>query len=93
MKLPDNKAVRLSILFASQLVSYFVLTANFRAIAHGLYFWTALTDLWITFQGMLLTKLLIEDERTRSWLSIAAFAVGGACGSLLSIWATKQFGG
>lgn len=93
MKLPKDIALRCLICFSSQLFSFFLITANFRAIAQGLYFWTAVTDVMIVIQGLIITKLLIEDENARDKWSIAAFSIGGACGSLLSIWVTKHLFG
>jgi hypothetical protein len=93
MKVPENPYVRFVFFFASELFSFFFIASNFRALAKGLYFWTAITDMTLVFQGMLITKLMIEDEKSRDWVSIIAFTVGGACGSLLSIWVTKHLFG
>jgi hypothetical protein len=94
MRIPENKIVRALLFFTIQLVSFFVLACNFRALAKGLYFWTALTDTVIVVQNMIVAKLMIENEKMRDWLAITAFSVGGACGSLLSIFVTKRvFGG
>lgn len=90
MKLPNNKWARFGIFFANQMLSFFVVTANFRALAIGLYAWTAITDTWIVFQNMIMAKLFIEDEKARDKWSIAGATIGGACGSVLSIWVTKH---
>ena len=90
MKLPESKLARFALLFASEAISFFFIAANFRAVAMGLYFWTAITDMLLVFQGMVVTKLMFEDERTRDWLSIAGFTTGGAAGSMLSIYVTKH---
>ena len=93
MKLPNSALGRFALFFASEMVSFFFIASNFRALSQGLYIWTGLTDMFLVFQGMLITKLMIEDERTRDWLAIAAFTLGGATGSLISIWATKHLYG
>ncbi len=93
MKAPDSKVGRFALFFASEAISFFVIAANFRAVAAGYYWWTGLTDLLLVFQGMLVTRLMFDDERTRDWLSIAAFSLGGACGSMASIYVTRHLWG
>src|SRR5208282_4663097 len=90
---PKNKMARFALFFASELFSFFFIASNFRALAKGLYFWTAITDMTLVFQGMIIAKLMIEDKRSRDAVSIIAFTLGGACGSLLSIWVTKHLWG
>jgi predicted MFS family arabinose efflux permease len=91
---PKNSIARFAFFFGSELFSFFFIASNFRALAKGLYFWTAVTDMTLVFQGMIITKLMIDDEKARDWLAISAFTLGGACGSLLSIFVTKHlFGG
>lgn len=90
LRVPDSKAARFALFFASEMVSFFIVAANFRALAQGLYLWTGLTDLVLVFQAMVIGKLMIEDERCRDWLAIIGFTLGGACGSLLSIWVTSK---
>jgi hypothetical protein len=90
---PESKAGKAAFFFFSQLVSYFLLAANFRAIAKGYYLYTASTDLLIAFQGIVVTKLMIEDKRSRDWVVVGAYTLGGAFGSLLSIWLTKKLYG
>lgn len=93
MRTPDTRLGRFALFFASEAVSFFFIAANFRAVAQGLYVWTALTDMALVFQGMLVTKLMFEDERSRDWTSIAGFTFGGACGSVLSIYVTRHLWG
>lgn len=75
------------------MLSFFVVCANFRALAIGLYIWTAATDMLIVLQNMIMAKIFIEDEKARDAWSIAGATIGGACGSLLSIWVTKHLFG
>lgn len=89
MRVPDSKAARFALFFGSEMVSFFFIASNFRALSQGLYAWTALTDMFLVFQGMIIGKLMIEDERCRDWLAIIGFTLGGACGSVASIWVTK----
>lgn len=90
MKVPDSKLGRFALCFGSEAVAFFFVAANFRAVAQGLYFWTAITDMLLVFQGMLVTKLMFDDARTRDWYSIAGFTFGGAAGSVLSIFVTRS---
>jgi hypothetical protein len=93
VRLTNSKWKRFLLFFIVELIAFFVIACNFRALAQGLYFWTAVTDALLIFQGMMITKLMFDDERSRDWNSIAAFSCGGACGSLLSIWVTKHLWG
>lgn len=93
MKLPESLPVRCAILFGTELLAFFTIACNFRALSQGLYGWTALTDCWLVAQNMVITKLMFDDEKTRDWWSIASFSLGGACGSVLSIWVTKHIFG
>jgi hypothetical protein len=93
-KTPENSYLRFLFCFVIEVIAFFLVCANFRAIALGLYFWTAVTDMIIVFNGMLVTKMLFDDEKSRDWVSIAGYTLGGATGSVLSIWVTKHiFGG
>jgi hypothetical protein len=93
-KTPENSYLRFLFCFVIEVIAFFLVCANFRAIALGLYFWTAVTDMVIVFNGMLVTKMLFDDEKSRDWVSIAGYTLGGATGSVLSIWVTKHiFGG
>lgn len=89
IKVPDSRLGRFWLFFASEAISFFFVAANFRAVALGFYFWTALTDMFLVFQGMIITRMMFDDERTRDWVSIAGFTFGGAFGSVLSIYVTK----
>lgn len=93
MKLPESRLGRFSLCFGSEAVSFFFVAANFRAVAQGLYFWTALTDMLLVFQGMLVTRLMFDDARARDWTAIAGFTTGGAAGSVLSIYVTRHLWG
>lgn len=92
--IPKNPYLRCGFFFLLELFSFFIIASNFRTLALGLYIPTAVTDAMIVCQSMLVTKLMVEDAKTRDWLAITGFSVGGACGSLLSIFVTKHlFGG
>jgi hypothetical protein len=93
-KIPHNPYYRFVFCFFIELIAFFLICANFRAVAQGLYFWTAFTDMIIVFNGMLVTKMLFDDEKSRDWVSIFGYTFGGATGSVISIYVTKHlFGG
>jgi len=59
------------------LISFFIIASNFRALAKGLYVWTAVTDGLCVLQGMVMAKLMIEDAKMRDGWSISGFTLGG----------------
>lgn len=93
MKAPDSKVARFALFYACECVSFFVIAANFRALAFSLYGWTAVTDGFLVALNMVIAKLMFEDERARDWLAVAAFTLGGMTGSVLSIYVTKHLWG
>lgn len=90
MKIPESKTGRFALFFASEMFSFFVISVNGIALIHGKYFWTMATDMVLVFQGMLVSKLMIENEKSRDWTSIWGFTCGGATGSALAIFVTTH---
>lgn len=90
---PQSRLGRFVFCFVAELISFFVIASNFRALAKGLYVWTAITDGLCVLQGMIMTKLMIEDAKMRDGWSIMGFTLGGMCGSVLSILVTKTLWG
>ena len=90
VKLPSSKMGRFALFFASELLSFFIISVNGIALIKGKYLWTMATDMVLVFQGMLVSKLMIEDEKSRDWNSIFGFTCGGACGSALAIFVTQH---
>ena len=90
MKIPENKTARFTLFFASEMTSFFVISVNGIALIHGSYVLTVATDMILVFQGMIISKLMIEDEKSRDWTSIWGFTCGGATGSALAIFAMKH---
>jgi uncharacterized protein YqgC (DUF456 family) len=74
-------------------ISYAVICANFRAVAKGYYMATAMTDVLIVLQNSVIGKWCIEDANGRSYWAVAGATLGGMCGSLFSIWLTKNIFG
>jgi hypothetical protein len=79
--------------FCDQFLYFFVVCANFRAVAIGLKAATAGTDVLITVQAFVSKKLAIDKEEARTWWVGAGEAVGGGLGSILSISVTKHIFG
>jgi len=79
--------------FASELISFFIVATNFRALAKGFIVWTVVTDGLIVLQNTIIGKIFIEHEKMRDGLSTLAFTMGGMCGSALSILLTRYIWG
>lgn len=93
VKLPHSVSGRVAFCFLSELISFFIIATNFRALAKGYLVWTVVTDGLIVLQNMIVSKVLIENEKARDGLSTLAFTLGGMVGSALSIVLTKHFWG
>jgi hypothetical protein len=79
--------------FCDQFLYFFIVCANFRAVAIGLKCATAGTDVLITAQAFISKKLAIDKEEARTWWVGAGEAVGGGLGSILSIYVTQKLFG
>jgi len=93
VKVPQSGPGRFTFCFLSELVSFFIIATNFRALAKGYIVWTVCTDGLIVLQNTIIGKLMIENEKTRDGVAVAAFTMGGMCGSALSIVLTKYIWG
>ena len=78
---------------STELFTFFIITANFRAIALGNYFWAGVTDYLTVLVNFGVGKLMMDDAKHRSWWVGFGFATGGTIGTLLSIWVTKHLYG
>ena len=92
MKAPKTRTGQFSLMFAAQMVSYFIIVANTRAYTHSNYLWTAITEIVFGLQAFLFSKLMVEMPELRTWYSGIGMTIGGMVGSLLAIWATKFIG-
>lgn len=93
IKVPKTGVGRFFFCYASELISFFIIATNFRALAKGFIVWTVVTDGLIVLQNTIIGKLFNEDQKMRDGVSIAAFTLGGMCGSALSIVLTKYIWG
>ncbi len=93
IKVPESTIGRCLFCFGSELLSFFIIATNFRALAKGYLVWTVATDGLIVLQNTIVSKIFIENEKTRNGISMLSFTVGGMCGSALSILLTKYIWG
>src|SRR5271170_5552174 len=93
IKVPESTVGRCLFCFCSELLSFFIIATNFRALAKGFIVWTVLTDGLIVLQSTVVSKIFIENEKARDGLSMLSFTAGGMCGSALSIILTKYIWG
>ncbi len=93
VKVPQSSFGRFVFCYLSELISFFIIATNFRALAKGFILWTVATDGLIVLQNTIISKLMIENEKTRDGISIVAFTLGGMGGSALSIVLTKYIWG
>jgi len=93
VRVPKTGIGRFFFCYMSELISFFIIATNFRALAKGFIVWTVCTDGLIVLQNTIISKLFNEDEKMRDGLSIAAFTLGGMGGSALSIVLTKYIWG
>lgn len=93
IKPPQNRVGLFVFCFMSELISFFIVATNFRALAKGFIVWTVVTDGLIVLQNTIIGKIFIEHEKMRDGVSTLAFTMGGMCGSALSIWLTRYIWG
>lgn len=93
MKVPTDPLGQFVFFAAAEFVSFFVISSNFRAIAIGNYFWAGTTDFMTLVQNFAIGKLMMDDERMRTWYVGLGAAVGGTLGTLVSIYVTKRIYG
>ncbi len=93
LKFPESKVGQFSVAFIAEAFSFFIIVANTRAFTQGSYAWTAITDTLFSAQSFVMAKLMIDDQRARSWSVGLGLTVGGTVGSLLAIYATKKLYG
>lgn len=93
LKMPKTRFGQFVYGFCDQFLYFFIVCANFRAVAIGLKFATASTDVLITMQAFASKKFAIDKEEARTWYVGAGETVGGGLGSILSIVLTKKIFG
>ena len=76
--------------FIAELICFFVIVANMRAVALANYLGAAATDLLFGLQAWGMMKLTVEHQEARTFAGGLGTTLGGVCGTLLSIWTTKH---
>ena len=75
------------LIFGVQFIQYCIVSISYRAMAQGRYVWTFVTDMIYGLNSFYLIKRIMKSD---SNLEIIGYTLGGACGSMLAIWITKQ---
>jgi len=93
LSVPKSVLGQFAFFFVAELICFFVITANMRAVALANYMGAAATDLLFGFQAWGMMKLTVEHEEARTFAGGVGTTLGGVCGTLLSIWVTKHWFG
>jgi hypothetical protein len=75
------------ILFFAQMLSFAVISINYRAIAQGSYLWSVLTDLVVASLSYFVVRRIAKSKD--SICQWAGFALGSAVGTVIGIWLSK----
>jgi hypothetical protein len=78
--------------FGVQFLNYAVVTWNLRALVLGWYVSMCISDALISIIGFTIIKKISGNE-SRTAVGMAGYAIGGACGSLFSVFLTKRIFG
>ena len=93
LNLPTTKLGQFTFFFIAEMVCFFIIVANMRAVALANYLGAAATDLLFGLQAWGMMKLTVENKEARTFAGGLGTTLGGVCGTLLSIWATKHIFG
>ena len=93
LSVPKTKLGQFSFFFTAEMLCFFVIVANMRAVALANYLGAAVTDLLFGLQAWGMMKLTVEHKEARSFAGGIGTTLGGICGTLLSIWFTKHLFG
>ena len=63
LKIPTSTVGRAMFFGSTELLTFFIITANFRAIALGNYFWAGLTDYLTVLVNFGVGKLMMDDAK------------------------------
>ena len=75
------------ILFFAQMLSFAVISINYRAVAQANIFWSVATDLIVASLSYFVVRRIAKSEN--SVCQWAGFALGSAVGTVIGIWASK----
>ena len=93
LRIPETKVGQFFFFFTAEMVCFFIIVANMRAVALANYAGAAVTDLLFGLQAWGMMKLTVEHEEARTFAGGLGTTLGGVCGTLLSIYFTKRIFG
>jgi len=74
------------ILFFAQMISFAIITINYRAVAQASYVWSALTDVVVAgLSYFVVRKIAKSKDSVCQWVG---FTLGSAIGTLIGIFAS-----
>lgn len=85
---------RFLVIFGAQFISYGFLCWNYRAVATGHLGSVFVSDLVCAFLSYTIISKIIEaqkEQTKKDRVALAAYVLGGACGSVVSVAITKLF--
>jgi len=75
------------ILFIAQMISFAIITINYRAVAQASYLWSALTDIIVAGLSYFVVKRIAKSENSIcQWVG---FTIGSAIGTIIGIFISK----
>jgi hypothetical protein len=76
-----------AILFGAQMLSFAIITINYRAVAQASYLWSILTDLIVAgLSYFVVRKIAKSKDSIVQWIG---FTIGSATGTAIGIWLSK----
>jgi hypothetical protein len=76
------------ILFTAQMISFAIISINYRAVAQANYIWSILTDIVIAALSFFVIKR-IAKSKCNSIAQWVGFTIGSAIGTAIGIWTSK----
>jgi len=75
------------ILFFAQMLSFAIITINYRAVAQASYLWSILTDLIVAGLSYFVIRRIVKSKNTiTQWFG---FTIGSATGTAIGIFLSK----
>lgn len=75
------------ILFFAQMLSFAIITINYRAVAQASYVWSALTDIIVAGLSYFVVKKIAKSANSiYQWFG---FTIGSAIGTIIGIFISK----
>jgi positive regulator of sigma E activity len=75
------------ILFFAQMLSFAIITINYRAVAQASYLWSILTDVIVAGLSYFVVRRIAKSkDSVIQWIG---FTIGSATGTAIGIWLSK----